>query len=76
MAKSKRVNTYQFVIGYSIKREARIDRFVVTRGTVQEVSRLAAFRKIIGDHASRLCQPEHYCVIVDPSGKSVTLITV
>lgn len=70
------MNTYQFVIGYSIKRESRIDRFVVTRGTVQEVSRVAAFRKIVGDHASRLCQSEHYCVITDSSGESVTLITV
>lgn len=70
------MNTYQFVIGYSIKREARVDRFVVTKGSVQEVSRVAAFRKITGDHAARLCEPEHYCVITDSSDKSVTLITV
>lgn len=68
--------TFEFVIGYSIKRESRIDRFPVVKGTVQELNFKEAFRKITGDHAQRLCQSEHYCVITDPSGESVTLITV
>ena len=67
--------SYTFEIGGIRRAPGRLQRYMIARGSVQELNFIDAYRKVTGDHASILCKGDTYTKIVAPNGQSVTIIT-